>query len=122
VNLIRGPFPGTLLNGQRTPAPLELQAGVTYRLRLINIRGDLFTELALTDRETPVQWRTVAVDGADLPASARKESPATLLFAPGMIRDVEFTPRAPGRLTLRYENGRMPPPDRKPVTLPVIVK
>ena len=122
VNLVRGPFPGSLLNGQRTPAPLELQAGVTYRLRLINIRGDGFTELALLDGETPVRWRTVAVDGADVPASAREESAATLLFAPGMIRDVEFTPRAPGRLTLRYENGRLPPPERKTMTLPVIVK
>jgi manganese oxidase len=122
VNLIQGPVPPTLLNGKREPAPIELVAGVTYRLRLINIRGDVFTDLALLDGDRPLTWRTVAVDGADLPASMVKAEPSTLLFAPGMIRDVEFTPVKAGRLTLRYENGRMPPPLRNRVTTEIVVR
>jgi FtsP/CotA-like multicopper oxidase with cupredoxin domain len=109
VNLIRGPFPPALLNGSTQPAPLELRAGVTYRLRLINIRGDYAAMVALLDGTQPVEWRMVAKDGADLPAAQATVQPARLVFSPGEIHDVELTPRAPGVLTLRFGTPRQGP-------------
>ncbi|MEO7458039.1 MAG: multicopper oxidase domain-containing protein, partial [Gemmatimonadaceae bacterium] len=67
VNVIRGPFAPTLLNGQEHPAPLEFKAGRTYRLRLINLTGDAPTELAIADGAKPIEWRALARDGMTLP-------------------------------------------------------
>ncbi|HEU4631657.1 MAG TPA: multicopper oxidase domain-containing protein [Gemmatimonadaceae bacterium] len=108
---IKGPFPPTLLNGQRQPAPIELRAGVRYRLRLINIHTDDPVALTLTDEHGPVAWRPIAKDGADLPASQATARPAELRFLPGEIHDVEFVPRAAGTLRLTY---RTPPLGRRP--------
>jgi FtsP/CotA-like multicopper oxidase with cupredoxin domain len=102
VNVIRGPFPHALLNGRAQPEPLELRAGVSYRFRLINIRTDYLASVALLDGETPVEWRLVAKDGADLPPKQATMRPAQLTFAAGEIYDVELTPRAAGELTLRF--------------------
>ena len=102
VNVVSGPFPPVLLNGRANPDPIELRAGVTYRFRIINIKTDIAEALALLDGDRPVEWRLVAKDGADLPASQATLRPAELTFAPGEIYDVEFTPRAVGDLALRY--------------------
>ena len=108
---IKGPFPPTLLNGEVRPAPMELRVGVRYRLRLIDIHTDDPVSVTLLDGETPVTWRPIAKDGADLPASQATARPARLAFLPGEIHDVEFTPRAAGTLTLRFGTpavGRRP--------------
>jgi len=102
VNVIAGPFPPVLLNGQVAPLPMELRAGVTYRFRVINIKTDFPEKLALLDGDEPVEWRLVAKDGADLPASQATMRPADLTFAPGEIFDFEFTPRSVGDLALRF--------------------
>ena len=102
INFLRPP-PGTLLNGKASADTLELRAGTTYRLRLINIRTDYLLDIGLYEGETAAEWRVVARDGADLPAHQSVSGPATLShFAPGQIVDVEFTPRAAGALTLRH--------------------
>jgi FtsP/CotA-like multicopper oxidase with cupredoxin domain len=103
ANVIRGPFAPALLNGRAHPAPMELDAGATYRFRLINVRTDYMVALSLMQHGKPAEWRVVAKDGADLPASQASAGPANLTFAAGEIYDVEFTPRAPGQLTLRYD-------------------
>jgi FtsP/CotA-like multicopper oxidase with cupredoxin domain len=120
VNVIRDPLPPILLNGKRDASPLEVQAGVTYRLRLINIRSESFLDVGLYDGETPVEWKVVAVDGADVPTP--QSGPATLSFSSGMIRDVEFTPKSSGKLTLRYANGRMPKELLDARTVDVVVR
>nr|MBA3580148.1 hypothetical protein [Gemmatimonadaceae bacterium] len=83
--------------------------GTTYRFRLINIRTDYLLAIGLFDGDTPVDWRVVARDGADLPPHQLMTSPARLEhFAPGQILDVEFTPRAAGALTLRHAIAGVP--------------
>jgi len=111
TNLIRGPFPGALVNGRAQPEPIELEAGMTYRFRLINIRTDYSALVSLLADEEVEEWRLVAKDGADLPAVQAIMGPATLSFTPGEIYDVEFTPRTPGELTLQFampRQGRAP--------------
>ena len=73
--------------------------------------------LALLDHGNPARWRVVAKDGADLPATQATVRPAQLTFAPGEIYDVEYTPRAAGRLALRFGPG----PSRFPVPPPTSV-
>lgn len=115
INVIRGPFAPALLNGQVQPEPLALRAGTTYRFRLINIRSDYAVALALLDGDQPVEWRHIAKDGADLPAAQRVVTPAELQFGVGEIYDVEFTPRTPGDLRLRFGY----PPRFRPLNVPV---
>jgi hypothetical protein len=88
---------------------MEFKAGTTYRLRLLNMTGDVNTIVALLDGQTPVEWRLLAKDGATVPAHQATTRPATLFFDPGEIYDFEFTPKAPGKLVLRFG-----PPDAPP--------
>jgi FtsP/CotA-like multicopper oxidase with cupredoxin domain len=108
LNVIMGPFPPVLLNGQANPGEMSLNRGVTYRFRLINITAEGFVAASLLDGEAPVSWTTVAKDGADLPASARRPGPAVVAFAAGEIYDVEFTPERTGTLTLRFGPAPFP--------------
>jgi hypothetical protein len=102
------------MNGDSTPAPMHLRAGQTYRLRLINIRGDQALVVSLMGGAGPVMWREVAKDGADLPASQAVTRPAALLFAPGEIYDFDFTPGAAGPLTFRFGDPPSPVPGAPP--------
>lgn len=112
VNTIRGPFAPVLLNGRAQPSPLALRVGTTYRFRLINIRSDYQVAVALLQGDQPVAWRHVAKDGADLPATQAVVRSAELQFGVGEIYDVEFTPRTPGDLRLRFGYPpRFRPPD-----------
>lgn len=122
VNFFKDIPPAILLNGQKTPPPLALQAGVTYRLRLVNIRSESLLDVELLDGTTPVEWRPVAVDGAELPASQAVAMPARLKFASGQIRDIEFTPRSAGTLTLRYVLDGFPPAIAGEKKVEVVVK
>ena len=110
LNVIRGPFPPTLLNGSTTPPPMALRVGTRYRFRVINIRTDFPADVALLEGETPVTWRMIARDGADLPAGQQTVGPAALAFAPGQIYDFEFTPEKPGDLTLKAGYPALPFP------------
>ena len=108
-NLILGPLSPTLMNGEKQPAAIELKSGVTYRLRLINMTGDLDTQVQLTRSGKPVSWRALAKDGAALPVHQATRRPAALVFDPGEIWDFEYTPTAPGNLILNFG-----PPDAPP--------
>jgi FtsP/CotA-like multicopper oxidase with cupredoxin domain len=92
-----------LVNGSADPPPLDLRVGRTYRFRLININPDWRIIFSLTSDAALQQWRPVAKDGADLPASQRRPRPAWLLTGPGETADFEFTPRAPGDLRLEVK-------------------
>ena len=121
-NLIRGPFPRALLNGESQPKPIQLRAGFTYRFRLINIRTDYEATVSMFDDEEPAEWRVVAKDGADRPASQATVRPATLTFAAGEIYDVEFTPTAPGILTLQFGAPRQGPIPGQATDVQVVVR
>jgi manganese oxidase len=101
TNVITGPFPAQLVNGQAKPS-MEFEAGKRYRLRLIGITGDLPTVVRLTDGDTPVEWRALARDGMALPPQQMVTRKADLRFDPGQIFDFEFIPKAAGSLTLRW--------------------
>ena len=102
LNVIKGPYPGMLLNGKRKPEELELKVGTTYRFRMVNIRAEGGVMMALQDGETPVEWKMVARDGADLPAHQVKMAPARWGFASGQIADFEFTPTKAGKLLMKF--------------------
>jgi FtsP/CotA-like multicopper oxidase with cupredoxin domain len=116
VNFVRDPAPPILINGRLAPPPLELRAGTTYRLRLVNIPAEFDTRVALLDGDVPVRWRLVAKDGATLPAHLATERPAELRFFPGEIHDYTFTPERRGELTLRvWRRSRAKADTRVPV-------
>ena len=102
VNFLKPP-PPTLLNGRAVSDTIELRAGTSYRFRLINIRTDYLLALGIFEGASPLEWRIVAKDGADLPAHQVRTMPARIdHLAPGEIVDVEFTPRASGLLTFSH--------------------
>jgi len=122
TNVIRGPFPGALLNGSAEPAPFDLRAGVSYRLRLINIRTDYPASLAILSGDQPVNWRVIAKDGADLPPSQATVRPAKLTFSAGEIYDVQFTPQAGSDLTLQFGTPQQGPIPGQSVKVPIRVR
>jgi FtsP/CotA-like multicopper oxidase with cupredoxin domain len=92
-----------LVNGTRTPPPIDLKLGRTYRFRLININPDWRVIFSLTSDAAPQQWRPVAKDGADLPAAQRRPRPSWLLTGPGETADFEFTSHARGDMRLEVK-------------------
>jgi FtsP/CotA-like multicopper oxidase with cupredoxin domain len=122
LNVLAGPFPRALLNGQSQPKPIELEMGVTYRLRLINIRTDYPASVAMLEGGQPLQWRVIAKDGADLPASQVRVGPSQMLFAAGEIYDVEFTPNHWGNLTLQFGAPQQGPIPGQVTNVPVHVR
>jgi FtsP/CotA-like multicopper oxidase with cupredoxin domain len=101
-NVVGGPFPHVLLNGESQPNPMRLRSGVTYRFRLINARTDCAATVSIFDDGQFSEWRVIAKGGADLPASQATERSATLTVAAHESYDVAFTPTTPGSLTLQF--------------------
>jgi hypothetical protein len=95
-----------LLNGSHAPAPLALETGITYRLRLINIT--LFNagaEVRLLHDGFPVFWRAVGKDGAALPANQRTMRLADRTsVSVGETMDFEFRPPEPGEYHLEVRS------------------
>ena len=97
-----------LINGSATPLALELRRGIAYRLRLINITtGRPGLRVELKQDTTTTIWRSLAKDGADLPAAARTNRTALQAIAIGETMDFEFTPARPGeyRVEARTSQG-----------------
>jgi manganese oxidase len=112
-------YPPSLLNGQRTPAPIDVAVGEPVRLRLINIRTEHDMDFELLDGGKPAQWRILAKDGMPRPANQSEPRLAKLRTAPGEIYDLEITPRAGSSLVLKYDIHDMAPQFAKPVTLEI---
>ena len=105
-----GPFtsfltagPPTLLNGKLHPDTIDVRAGQTTRLRLVNIRAENGIDMTLQRDGAPVMWRMVAKDGAALPLHQIRDRPATLSTNPGETYDFEITPDKPGMMVLMYD-------------------
>ena len=92
-----------LVNGSPDPEPIELAAGKSYRLRLININPDWRVIFSLMSDSALATWRPIARDGADLPPAQRRPRSAYLLTGPGETAEFEFTPTAPGDLRLEVK-------------------
>jgi FtsP/CotA-like multicopper oxidase with cupredoxin domain len=106
TNVIAGPYTPTLLNGKAQPDTIQLRVGQTYRFRLIDITGDVTTQVMLLDGEDTAEWRAIAKDGATLPPSQATMRRAVVVMDPGEIYDFEFTPKAAGMMVLRYAPPR----------------
>jgi manganese oxidase len=89
------------VNGAREPAPLDLRAGTTYRLRFMHISPDDGKRVQLLAGDEPVDWQFIAKDGADLPASQVRTLPAELHIHVGETYDFLWTPEKAGAFTLR---------------------
>lgn len=117
-----GPFPNSPpgFNGATTPTPIELRAGVTYRLRFISIASHDTKAVRLLADSGLVRWRPIGKDGAALPEHQATMQPARLLMGTGETWDVEFTPAALQELTLEIvSSGRVALP---PVRTLVLVR
>jgi FtsP/CotA-like multicopper oxidase with cupredoxin domain len=95
------------VNGENPPQAMNLAAGVTHRLRFINITGDnVALTVQLTARFDPVQWTLIAKDGAATPPAQRKLRPARQLVAVGETYDFELAPMPPTPVGLWMELRR----------------
>jgi FtsP/CotA-like multicopper oxidase with cupredoxin domain len=100
---VRGPNDNTpiLLNGDADPGPIELKHGVRYRFRFINIAPhDPLLTVSLLAGSSPVRWRAIAKDGADLPVSQATQRPARQTVSVGETYDFEFESRSSAELRL----------------------
>ena len=95
-----------LFNGRVHPDPLVLKAGVANRLRIVVIPAAGYGDLVLLSDSTPVTWRALAKDGADLPAALATSGPARHLVSVGETYDFEFTPRDTQPLRLELRDGQ----------------
>jgi FtsP/CotA-like multicopper oxidase with cupredoxin domain len=93
------------INSRTDPAPQELRAGATYRLRVVVITSGGGNDVALTRGGAPERWRAESKDGADLPPALRVESAAILRANTGETFDFSWTPQEAGdvELTVRYQ-------------------
>lgn len=94
---------GLLLNGSATPTPLELRAGVRYRLRFIDILANNSIVINAVQDGKPVVWVPIAKDGADLAPIQCVATPASFTIAPGETYDFTFTPQKSGRIEFTYD-------------------
>jgi manganese oxidase len=98
--------PELLINGSRTTV-LRLQAGQTYRLRMINItlaRPSL--RVGIMQGKEPALWQPIAKDAIDLPEHLRTSRPASLqLLSIGDTFDAWFTPPAAGEYEILGTTG-----------------
>ncbi|MBK5188349.1 MAG: multicopper oxidase domain-containing protein [Gemmatimonadaceae bacterium] len=92
--------PPSLINGSSAPAPIEMCAGTTHRIRFIGISAVTGRRIRLLDDTTLVAWRMLAKDGQDLPLVQQVVKPAAARLATGETMDVAFTPPHPGEYTL----------------------
>jgi len=88
------------VNGDTTPAPIELRKGVTYRFRVTSIAPHDGKLIRLLSDTALQRWRPVAKDGADLPLHQATLRGARLMMGIGETWDVELTPADARELTL----------------------
>jgi FtsP/CotA-like multicopper oxidase with cupredoxin domain len=97
------------VNGSLTPAPMDLVAGRTYRLRLANIAVfRLGMRFRILRHDTLQSWRAVAKDGFTLPAVQATMRPSITTMLPGETADFEFTPDSPGEVVLEIGYPNQP--------------
>ena len=93
------------INGDRHPT-WHFKAGETYHIRFINIclaRPAIF--IYMMDGDKPAEWKLIARDGADLPASQSRVVPAKLQITDGQTWDMLFTPSKTGSYKFRITAG-----------------
>jgi FtsP/CotA-like multicopper oxidase with cupredoxin domain len=106
-----------LVNGSRTPGPIQMTVGESNRLRIVSIHADEVLRFRFGTEAQAATWKPLARDGADLPAALRTPKPAVATMGPGETADFTYVPAKPGRMMLEVwiEGGQR-------VVLPVEVK
>ena len=93
--------PAVEVNRSTNPPPMVLRVGVKHRFRLINITPNFSTVVvSLRGEGTPLQWKAIAKDGADLPPSQATVRVARQVVAVGETYDFEYEPTTTGELRL----------------------
>jgi FtsP/CotA-like multicopper oxidase with cupredoxin domain len=87
---------GGTINGSLAPV-LELEAGTTYRLRIVMIHPQASVVIRLGNDTTISQWTPVAKDGADLNAEQSTPRAATVFMGEGETGDFLYTPNGRGQ-------------------------
>jgi FtsP/CotA-like multicopper oxidase with cupredoxin domain len=85
-------FPQLLIDGDSLPGPLALAAGVTHRLRFVNIGPAGLIRMAIYRDTSLATWKKLAKDGAELPPGQAVRTPSAFTIAVGETYDFELTP------------------------------
>jgi FtsP/CotA-like multicopper oxidase with cupredoxin domain len=82
-----------VLNGGTPADTIRLRAGVTHRLRIVNItvQEEVLGQLHPSTDSTPVSWRVVAKDGMTIPPRRIATTGAHLHISPGETLDAEVS-------------------------------
>ena len=106
IVLVGGGGPGSIearsigiVNGSIRPR-MELEAGKTYRLHIIQIHPQAVVVFRLGGDSTTEMWTPVAKDGADLPIEQATPRLATVTMGAGENGEFLYTPSRPGILRL----------------------
>lgn len=115
-----GPGEGrpSYINGSATPDTLQLMAGKTYRLRLIDINANDSHRTTLSGPTGPVPSRLIAKDGRDMPPGAVAQA-APIPSASGVTRDYEFSLPAAGIYAISVARRASGMPTGHVTTLPI---
>ena len=88
---------------------MELATGTKYRFRFMNITPAVANRrVSLRQAGVPVEWRAVAKDAVDLPASEATLRRADLQISVGETYDFEFDATDPVELTLEGLQVELP--------------
>ena len=106
-----------LVNGSRSPRPIEMTVGDTNRIRIVSIHADVILNFRFGSEANVARWRPLARDGADLPVALRSPRLALMQMGPGETADFTYVPTEPGQMLLEVwiESGQR-------IALPVQVK
>ena len=111
IIMVGGAGPGNIerrslgmVNGTIRPQ-LDLEAGTTYRLHIIQIHPQAVVVFRLGGDSTIARWTPVAKDGADLPPEQSTPGPAYVMMGAGENGEFLYTPERPGvqRLTINTQ-------------------
>ncbi len=106
---VEGPA-SLLVNGSPAGGTLRFRAGRAHRLRFINITPANFVRITWARDTTPVAWRPVAKDGADLPAGQTAPRRGRTVLALGQAEDYLVSP-APGTYRLLFQRAARREPE-----------
>ena len=109
------------INGRTDAAPLVLSPG-THRLRFVSIPVDEQIRVAFTRDSTVQEWRSLATDGAELPAAQQVMGAARRTVSAGQTFDVEIAiaANAPAAYALRFTTVWYPTDPRGGRPTPVV--
>lgn len=111
---------GRAINGSTRPAARTLKAGVTYRLRLINLMFASPERVELVASDSSIStWRLISKDGAAV--TGANAQPARVRVGVGEAYDYEWTP-SQGEFFLTTRIGTLTSGPGGPVTQKIVAK